>query len=106
MEDVLKRLLEAESRAEVQVKEAEAERDRLVREARAEARTMEEQFAASLPAFRASFLEKAEAEATQALGELEQRYEEQCTQIRILAEQRLQEAVAAAVAILVDPSRE
>ncbi|WP_077729678.1 hypothetical protein [Methylocaldum sp. 14B] len=56
MEDVLKRLLEAESRAEVLIKEADAERDRLVQEARAEARTMEERFAASLPALRASFL--------------------------------------------------
>jgi vacuolar-type H+-ATPase subunit H len=106
MEDVLKRLLEAESRVEALMKEAEAERDRLVQEARVEARTVEERFAARLPALRASYLEKAEAQAAQALRELERRYEEQHAQIRTLAEQRLQDTVAAAVALVLDPSRE
>jgi V/A-type H+-transporting ATPase subunit G/H len=106
MDDVLKRLLEAESRAEVLIKEAETERDRLVQEARAEARTVEERFAANLPPLRAASLEKAEAQAAQALAELKRRYEEQHAQLRARAEQRLQETVAAAVALVLDPSRE
>ena len=106
MEEVLKRLLEAEQRAEALVKEAMAERDRLVRQARVEARAAEERFAASIPAIRAAFLEKVEEQAAQALAELRRHYDEQRRQLRTLAEEHEQAAVEAAVALLLDPSRE
>lgn len=105
MEDELQRLLDTELQAEALVKEADARRERLIRQALEDARNAEQQFETRLPELRASFLEKAEERAVQAVAEQARRYEERRNQLRQSARQREQEATSAAVALLIDPDR-
>jgi V/A-type H+/Na+-transporting ATPase subunit G/H len=102
MEDVLKRLLEAEARAEALVADASAKREKLIRQATEEARTAELRFEERIPEIRGSFLGKAEERAQQAVAELRRRYEERQRHLRTLAERQAQEAVNAAVGVLLD----
>ena len=104
MEDTLKRLLDAELRAEEVVAGAEAEREHLIDQALAD--PAEAQFEARLPELRASFLGKAEARAAQAVHELERRYAERSRQLREMAQQRESEALRAALELVLDPARE
>lgn len=105
MEDMLKRLLEAEQQAEALVKEADAERERTVHQAEAEARELEENFTQRIPEIRAVFLQKAEEQAAQTLKDLRRHYDELAAQLDAQAEQREPEAVQAAVDLLLDPTR-
>ncbi|MGD8497325.1 MAG: ATPase [Chromatiales bacterium] len=105
MEEVLQRLLKAESAAEAIAKEADAERERLVEDAKAEAVTAEQRFQERLPDIRASLLDKAEANAQQTLTELKRRYEERHADLRAIASEHEREAVEAVLAILLDPKR-
>lgn len=106
MEDTLKRLLDAELRAEEVVVAAEKEREGLIEQALADARAAEAQFEVRLPELHASFLDKAEARAAQAVHELERRYAERSRQLREMAEQREGEALRAALELMIDPARE
>ncbi len=105
MEDELQRLLDTELQAEALVKEAELKREQMIRQAREDARNAEKQFEARLPELRASFMEKAEERAVQAVAELARRYEERRAQLRSQAKSREGEAVKAAVELLLDPGR-
>jgi len=105
MEDELQRLLDTELQAEALVKEAEGKGERMIRQALDDARAAERQFEARLPELYASFLQKAEERATQAVAEQARRHEERRQQMRTLAQQREQEAIAAALAVLIDPER-
>lgn len=100
MEDILKRLLDAELKAEALVDEANRERERILNQALEESRVAEAHFESRLPELRAPFLQKAEERAQQAIGELKRRYEERHKQLRALAEEHEQEAIEAAVAFL------
>ena len=105
MEDELQRLLDTELQAEALVKEAEGKRERMIRQALDDVRTAEQQFEARLPELHASFTQKAEERATQAIAEQARRYEERSSQLRALAQQHEQEAIQAAQALLLDPER-
>jgi vacuolar-type H+-ATPase subunit H len=105
MEDVLKRLLEAETRAEAVVAEATARREQIIRQATEEARAAESRFEARIPEIQGAFSGKAEERAQQAIAELKRRYEERHKSLRALAERQTQEAVNAAVAILLDAEK-
>ena len=76
MEDTLKRLLEAERRAEAAVEEAKAERERMTREALEQAHHGEQRFQARVPEIHDAFVEKAKARAEQTVAELQRRYAE------------------------------
>jgi vacuolar-type H+-ATPase subunit H len=103
MEKTLQRLLDAEMRAEqIHQKAAEA-RDRMLEEARREARAEEERFEARLPELHNSFLEKANQRAEQTIAELKRRYDERHAQLRKYAESREDEALDAAFDLLIDP---
>lgn len=104
MEDMLKRLLEAESQAEALVQEADAERQAMIRKAQAEAHVAEEQLTGRIPAIRERFRQKAEEQAALRLKELEQHYEELRVQVESTMERHEREAVQAAVALLLDAS--
>ncbi len=106
MEDELKRLLAAELRAEALVEEANRERERLIHQARDDARAAEQRFEARLPELRNAFLSKAEERASQAVAELTRRYEERRAQLRAMAKEHEREAVGAAIALLIDPDWE
>lgn len=103
MEEVLKRLLEVERRAEALVDAAQAERDHIVSAAQEEARAAERQLEARLPEMRASFRSKAEERARQAIAELTRRATERQGELRRLAETNEQQALSAALALLSDP---
>lgn len=105
MEDLLKRLLKAETRAETLVKEAEAERDAMISQAKADARAAEEAFAARIPALRDRFRQEAEEQAARLLKELERHYEDLEAQVQTAAQQHKTGAVEAAVALLLDPEK-
>lgn len=105
MEEVLQRLLKAESTAEAVAKEADADRERMVQEAKAEAVAAEHRFQERLPDIRALLLEKAEANAQQTLTELKRRYEERHADLRAVASEHEGEAIEAVLSILLDPQR-
>lgn len=105
VEDELKRLLDAELRAEALVEQANTEREAIIHKALEDARHAEERFEARIPELRASFLEKAEDRAAQAVAELTRRYEERAERLRALAREREREATESAVAWVLDPDR-
>lgn len=105
MEDTLKRLLEAESRAEAMVEQAKRERERLIDAALAEVREREARFDAEVTELRAPFLHEAEGRAEQAVAELTRKHHERQQDLRALAARHEGEAVHAAVALLLDPQR-
>ena len=102
MDQTLKRLLDAEVRAEQIARQADEAREKLIRSALLEARAIENRFEARIPELHASFREKAEARADQTISELKRRFDERHLQLRNQAEQREQEALDAAFALLID----
>ncbi len=105
MDDTLKRLLDAERRAEGTVREGKAKREAITRKALKEAHHTERQFTARIPEIQASFLEKAEARASQTIAELQRRYDERNKELRQMAEEHEQEAAEAALALIADPEK-
>ncbi|MBK1703721.1 ATPase [Halochromatium glycolicum] len=105
MDDTLKRLLDAEMRAEKIAQEAEQEQERIIQAAMRDARTQDEHFTARVPDLHRSFINKAEERAEQTVAELKRRYDERHVQLRETAEKRENEALEAAFALLLDPTR-
>jgi vacuolar-type H+-ATPase subunit H len=103
VDDQLKRLLDAEKRAEDLARQAEEDQEKMIQAALREARHAEERFQARTPDIHSSFLEKAEARAEQTVKELRKRYDERHVQLREMAEQREAEALDAAFTVLADP---
>lgn len=104
MEDHLKRLLEAEARAQSLIDAAGAERVRMLDEALAGARAAEAHFAAGLGALREPYLKEAHSRAEHAVAELTRKYEERQRNLREMAARHEQEAVDAALDLLLDPA--
>ncbi len=105
MDDILKRLLDAEMRAETIAQEAEQERERIIQAAMADAKAEDQRFTARVPDLHRSFIRKAEERAEQTVAELKRRYDERHVQLRNLAEEREQEALERALELLLDPRR-
>jgi len=103
MDDTLKRLLEAETRAEKIAQDAEQEQERIIQRAMQDARAEDERFTARIPDLHRSFIRKAEERAEQTIAELKRRYDERHVQLRDMAEQREHEALDTAFALLIDP---
>jgi len=104
MEDALKRLLDAEARAQALIEAASAERQRMIDEALAAARDAELRFESGRANLRAPFLREARGRADQAVVELARKYEERQRSLRDMASRHEQEAVDAALNLLLDPS--
>ncbi len=102
MDDTLKRLLDAEVRAEQIAQEAEREQEKVIQQAMREARVAEERFRASIPDLHRGQIDKADERASQTIAELRRRYDERHLQLREMAEQREHEAIDAASALLLD----
>jgi len=100
MEDVLKRLLDTESRAEAIVAAAEAERKRIVDAALDEARQIEARFQESALGRRQPLLAEAEERAGQLVADLTRKYEARQRALREQADRNEGEAVKAALAVL------
>lgn len=104
MEDPLKRLLEAEARAQSIIDAASTERQRILDEALAAARDAEARFEVGRADLRAPFLKEAHGRADQAVAELARKYEERQRNLRDMASRHEQEAVDAALNLLLDPT--
>lgn len=104
MADHLKRLLEAEARAQSLIDAANTERERMLDETLASAREIEARFAAGRTALRAPYLKDAQSRAEQAVAELTRKYEERQRNLREMAARHEQEAVNAALNLLLDPT--
>ncbi|OYY94715.1 MAG: hypothetical protein B7Y41_03845 [Hydrogenophilales bacterium 28-61-23] len=104
MEDQLKRLLEAEARAQAIIEAASLERQRLLDDALAGVHEAEARFEANRAELRAPFLKEAHGRADQAVAELSRKYDERQRNLRELASRHEQEAVDAALTLLLDPA--
>ena len=87
MDDTLKRLLEAEMRAEGLAQQAEA-------------KAQEERFRARIPDLHKGYIQKSEERAEQTIAELKRRYDERHIQLRNMAEEREEDALVAAFDLL------
>jgi vacuolar-type H+-ATPase subunit H len=104
MEDQLKRLLEAESRAQAIIEAASNERQRLLDAALAGVHEAEARFEANRVNLRAPFLKEAHSRAEQGVAELSRKYDERQRNLRDMASRHEQEAVDAALGLLLDPA--
>ena len=105
MDDTLKKLLDAEMKAQARVDEAMNEHDRIVAQAQEEVRKAEERFNARIPEIQESFISKAKERADQTIAELNRRYDERRIQLEALAEDRHKDATEEAISIILDPAR-
>ena len=105
MDDTLKRLLDAEMRAETLARQAEEEQERIIQKAMADAKAENDRFTARIPDLHRSFIAKAEERAEQNIAELRRRYDERHIQLRDQAEQREEQALEAAFQILIGAER-
>ncbi len=105
MEDVLKRLLETETRAEAIIESAETERKRIVDQALDAARQAEARFQEDAARRRQPLLLEAEDRAGQLVADLTRKYEARQRLLREQADRNEDEAVRAVLALLLDPER-
>jgi vacuolar-type H+-ATPase subunit H len=105
VDEQLQRLLDAEGRAQRIIEAANTQRQQLIDEALATARAAEARFEAGREALRAPFLREGEAQAQETVAELTRKYAERQRVLRDLASRHEAEAVEAALALLIDPSR-
>jgi hypothetical protein len=105
MEDHLIRLLETESRAQAIIDAASAERQVMLDETLAIVRDNEVRFEAGRAELRAPFLKEAHGRAEHAVAELARKFEERQRNLREMAARHEQEAVDAALNLLLDPRR-
>lgn len=105
MEDVLKRLLNAEIEAEALVSDAEAAYERAMQATRDEIQANERRFEEQLPELRAAALKTAQERAQQTIAELKRRYEERQREQHNLAAERSDAALQAALALVLDAER-
>ncbi|HXU93839.1 MAG TPA: hypothetical protein VFP33_09310 [Gallionella sp.] len=100
VDETLKRLLDAEAKAEQVVARADEERQAIIEQAKRDAHVMEQQHAERIDEIHASFLAQAEQRAQQTIGTMQKRNEQQAAALRVLAERYEPEALDAALALL------
>jgi hypothetical protein len=105
MKDDLTRLLEAEDKAQAIIDEAMRRRDRMVEEANAVAERAQQQFEARIPELHKSFSSKGEERAAHTVAELERRFQERLEQLQQMADEHREEAIAAALKLILEPEQ-
>ena len=105
MEDHLKRLLEAEARAQGIIDASKAERQRIIDDALAAVRNSEERFEAGRADLRSPFLREAHGRAEHAVAELTLKFGERQRNLREMAFRHEEEAIRAALNLLANPDR-
>lgn len=106
MDDTLRRLLEAEQKADALVKKAQADRDRIVETALEEIKAADARFRARIPELRESFHNKAEERAAQAIAEVRRRYSERRDELDEEIERRRDQSVSRGLDALLTISRD
>lgn len=99
-DETLKRLLDAEAKAEQIVARADAERLATIGQAKHDALLAEQQHAERMAEIHASFLAQAEQRAEQSIAALQHHHAEHSQALRILAQRNEQQALADAVALI------
>jgi vacuolar-type H+-ATPase subunit H len=105
MSDALKRLLEAEQRAQQIVDDALEQQEQTLEQARLDAREAEQRFETSMHELRRNLDTRSEEEAASAIAQMERRYHERRQSLQELAEQHREDACEAAISIVIDPER-
>lgn len=100
VDETLKRLLDAEAKAEAAVVRADEERQSIVEQARRDAGAAEQQHAARMAELHASFLAQAEQRAQRSIADLQQRHAEQAAALRAAARLNERQALDAVVALV------
>ncbi len=100
VDETLKRLLDAEAKAEQVVKRADEERQTIIEQAKHDARLGEQLHAERMAELHASFLAQAEQRAQQTINALQQQHTEQEQALRASAQRHEQQALDEAVALL------
>lgn len=103
MDDALKRLLDAEARAREVIDAASQERQHMLDEALAAANDAQARFEQDRTQLRAPFLAEARSRADQSVAELSRKYEERQKGLREMASRHEDEAVRAALELILDP---
>lgn len=102
MEDILKRLLEVEIKAEKLVADAQVQREAMVHQALLDTQQAEQQLKSQLPELRANLLQKAETRASQSIAELQKRYAEKKAQLQQSAKENHDKALDAALQLFMN----
>ncbi len=105
MDDVLKRVLEAEQRAQRLVDDALEQQQAMLERAREEAQENVRRFESRMHEMRLDLENKSEAEAARTIAQMERRFEENRASLHASAERFHREALEAAVRIVADPDR-
>jgi V/A-type H+-transporting ATPase subunit G/H len=100
MEDILKRLLEAEAQAEERIRQADEERKRMIQAALDQARALEIEFEQQIEARRKPFLATAEDSARRRMTELDEAAALKQQKLRQQAAENEDAAVRAALDLL------
>jgi V/A-type H+/Na+-transporting ATPase subunit G/H len=100
VDEVLKRLLNAELEAERIVARADEQRQAIIEQAKRDARAEEEQHAERVVEIHAFFRGQAEQRAQQTIAEMQRRYEEQERVLRAVANVHEQQALDEAIALV------
>lgn len=103
MDNSLQRLLDAELEAEAVVKKALDQREQIMAQSLEEAHLAEARFEALIPELRSSFNDKAEQRVEQTIAEVSLRYQERTGKLQAMANDSRQDAMDAALAILLSP---
>ena len=105
MEDTLKRLLAAETRASEIADQAGHAAEALLQSTLQDVRQQEGAFNDRLPELRSAYLDKADQRAAQSIKELEKRHADRITHLRARAESFEEEALDAAFSYLLGNGR-
>ncbi|MDJ0700108.1 MAG: hypothetical protein QNJ07_09645 [Woeseiaceae bacterium] len=105
MDDVLKRVLEAEQRAQRLVDDALEQQKKMLERAREEAQENEQRFESRMHELRLDLENKSEAEAARTIAQMERRAEENRANLRASAAKFRDDALDAAISIILDPDR-
>ena len=105
VDETLKRLLDAEAKAEQIVARADEERQAIIEQAKHDARIAEQQQAERMAEIHADFLAQAEQRAEQTIAALQKHHAEQAKALRVSAQRNEQQALAEAVALLTGMDR-
>jgi V/A-type H+/Na+-transporting ATPase subunit G/H len=105
VEDILKRLLEVEIKAEKLVADAQVQREAMVHQTLLDTQQAEQQLKSQIPELRANLLQKAEARASQSIAELQKRYAEKKIQLQQSAKENHDKALDAALQLFMNIGR-
>ncbi|CAK0757529.1 H+-ATPase, subunit H [Gammaproteobacteria bacterium] len=102
MEAILKRLLDAETKAQHLLNQTESECERIVHEALANAQAAAERFTIRVPEIQSSFIDNARGRAAQAVDEMRRRHEDRLILLKQLAREHQEKAIEAALTVVLD----